>query len=392
MIILEHLSCREVSRHIHPRGKYGILWLDVMIKGDRIRESLETSNKRDAIQRAMDLLRTRNLRLNGHMKLSELRQKVYAQNKTKCAHYGKWVDSAFKKLIETIGDRDIAKVTVSHVEKFRLSLHEIVKQLGTGGCVPISGKTINYYLECIRSGFNYAIYNHWITENPFSNFIRATEEEKGAHPYTPKLANAIVKEGRALGNDFDKVILIQLYTGMRAGDAVKLQFQDVRFEDSCLTLRSWNTKKKRERVIPLNHECMEVLEYMRQHYEKPVPFTISQLDRNFRTIREKLGFEGVLEDFRATCNTWLKNYAKLPDSLCEIILGHGHDNNVNSRFYTGLIPEPAREAMEVLSVKLHEADEEVSVESKPTRRVLPSEKSTQAMNVSLSQSPEVEHA
>ena len=359
MNLFENLGSMKVAQHLRQRGPNRIYHLDMMFQGVRYRASLHTTDKRDATQRAVDHLikemdkNTGKVRVS--MKLSDLRQKVSEHNRSNGNHHGKVVDLAFRRLIEVLTDIEISQVGVEEVNKYRLALHNFSRTTKSGVEEKLSGKTINANMECVRSGFSYAVYNKWIKENPFSKFIRATEEVHAANPYKPALARAIVDEAARLGNDLDKVILLMLYTAMRASEAISLTFKDVDFEDATITLIAKHTKMKRKRIIPLNRECLESLRYMQAHYDKPVPFTLQQIEKMFREIREKLGFEGIFEDFRSTCNTWLKYHAKLPDSACEKILGHVYGNNVNTTYYTGFVPEEVRRAMEVLSDVLHSA-------------------------------------
>jgi integrase len=350
MILLDKLSSRNIAKHLHPRGKKRILWLDVMIDGDRIRESMKTNDKREATLRATEYLRRRRENQLRGMTLSELGVKFHDYNESKnSSGYTVNSDTVFRRLIDLVGDVELDDVDRPMVERFRIHSSKTSSRYGR----PLSGSTINTYMILMRSAFSYAVYNNWVSTNPFSRFIRSTAEEHAPNIFKPELMRKILLVSGRTAEDFDKLIELYLMTGMRRGELVKLEWSNVDYENRVISLRAATTKKKRDRTIPLNKRSIQILNYLQTRYDRPCPYSGDQIEYLFSKVRKEVGFNGKLHDLRKTCNSWLKAYAKLPDSYCELILGHRNPHNTNFTFYTGYIEDAVYEALEKLTEVLY---------------------------------------
>ena len=353
MNFITSLSTREISKHLHPRGKNGIYWLDITTHNKRIRATMETIDKRDALARAVRMLASMDDKSRPRMTLTVFRDQyleysgsIHSESRTK------FIARCFDRFISCVGDMELTKLTRSHIDEFDQKLSLEPTQHKQGRNIKLKGLTINGIVDALHAAFSYAIERDLIESDLFANFRRHEVEVHAANVYTPVLMRQIVDKALSLGNDFDKVIELYLYTGMRKEEGLKIDFKDIDFDSGILVIPARITKKKRDRVVPLNRRAMEIICYMKEKHGKLVPFTYRQMRTHFEHIRDKLKFRGNFHDVRKTTNSWLKLYARLNDSYCEMVLGHVNTRNMNNMFYTALLPDEVRKAMEVLATTL----------------------------------------
>ncbi len=356
MNYFEDLSSIIIADHLRQEGPHKFYYLDIMIKRDRIRKNLHTRDKRDAVQRATEIIRQRMLSKEKEtqskeptaMKLSGFKDKLLKTYLTGVSkgRAGK-ASLALTRLKDFLGDVDINDITVGMADEFRLKLYSDGVKDRDGVTTKLTARTINNNMEVLRACFNYAFKTgKWISSNPFKDYKKMTVEVHDPNPYLPETMRDIIEEARKIDEDFGATVEIYVYTGMRLSEGTKLTTNDVNFDHWTITLRASTTKMKRKRVVPLNSRCVDLLHHNCEKYGKPIPFTPRQVDELFAQVRDKLGFEGRFHDIRKTTNTYLKYYAGLDDSICEKILGHDTPNNTNSKIYTGFIEAPIFAAME----------------------------------------------
>lgn len=189
--------------------------------------------------------------------------------------------------------------------------------------------------------------------------------------YSPEEMRAIIREAGIILKDFDKVLELLLFTGLRLGEATQLQFQDINFRTGILRVPTCPTKTESARCIPLNNRCIEILNYMSKHYSKPLPFTREQIVYKFSQILMRLRLNGRLHDLRKTTCQWLTSYAKLGAADLTYMLGHGLIRSRRTRRNGALEVQRAREAVQKLEAFLNQPKAGISCSSTSSKvRVL----------------------
>lgn len=349
MNIINQITSREVRRHLQPRGKNKILHLNIMAGGRRIRESMHTPNLRDATQRAVALLSKFHEFAPSDMRLSKLLEEylkwAYTEN---TVFHTNGVKRTFLHFKEFVGDKKIGDITPKNVEDYVTSLASSVLDTVDGKPVKRSAHTLNNRLMAISAVFTYAVDKEWLERNPAAKVKRRKVLKRKANAYEPETMLKIINAARGRREDFEKIIEIYLFTGLRLGEGVQLQAKDVDFPKRMLTLSAEKTKTGVERTIPLNSRCLTLLKELIGKYGKPIPFPRRSIEEFFKDVREIVGFSGKFHDLRKSTNSWLKSYVGLGDSYCEMILGHAGHENVNTKHYTAAMPGVLEEAMEKL--------------------------------------------
>ncbi|MCK4817372.1 tyrosine-type recombinase/integrase, partial [bacterium] len=133
-----------------------------------------------------------------------------------------------------------------------------------------SKTTVNHYFTLLKSLFNYAIKQKYLSENPVKEIIPYTVDGK-RREYSPEEIERILvaadhiekiaRRGSVVQKYAKRIVLLLLYTGMRTEELLRLRWDNIK--DDKIVLKRTETKQKKEKVIPLTDGIREVLESMR---------------------------------------------------------------------------------------------------------------------------------
>jgi integrase len=252
--------------------------------------------------------------------------------------------SRLKELMQFFGDVELRKITPFMIEKFRKS------RLKIGN----SKSTCNRYIALLKKMLNLAEEENFLERNPAKKIKLYSERN-------------IFKE-RVLTKDEEKklietssehlkpILKIALYTGMRLGEILELQWTQVDFETR--TIKVEKTKNDRIRHIPINNLLFQELmrlknkngqtNYMFFNSETGKPITT--VKTGFNAACRRAGIEGLrFHDLRHTFASRLVA-AGIDIETVRSLLGHS-DIKMTMR-YTHSSSERKREAVEVLTQDL----------------------------------------
>ncbi len=283
------------------------------------------------------------------MKLSQLLEKFlvnsYAVNSRRHTNDIKYV---FTKFISFVGNKEMSDVSPQDIEEFKLDLCTRIGNAKKKPQVKLSPYRVNNCLMHVRAVFTFALRNGWLIKNPAANWTRLRVPKKLPNVYDPVLMRNIIKAAGARRKDFDKIIEIYLFSGLRLHEGISLRASDVDLVKKTLTVRAENSKTRCERQIPLNSRSGELLHYMIESCGRPVSLKDSTIEHLFADVRRRTSFHGTFHDLRKTFNSWLKSYAHLDAVYCERLLGHADHSGVNADRYTGTLEGITEAALEKL--------------------------------------------
>jgi len=221
------------------------------------------------------------------------------------------LNSSFKEFM----DFDIDKITPFQIEKWRN------RKLKEG----LSPTTINYYLNTLKGALSRAV--DWgVIEKHDLNKVKAIKKDNTVVRYLSiqeeaRLRKALrdrdeeIKQGRESANQFreargyelmpsltalrfadhvEPIVLLVMNTGMRKGEILSLEWEQVDLLNRNLTVTSENSKSKKSRHIPLNGEAFETLsEILKSTKNKKFVFE-SEPGIPFKDIKK--GFSAILKD------------------------------------------------------------------------------------------------
>jgi len=157
---------------------------------------------------------------------------------------------------------------------FKAELNMLLKDVGNVYLTELTSKLLLEYLrdrgkksiyvhsKCLRylkSVFNWAVQQQFLTENPCKNIKPIKIPEK--QPLFISKSDFQTLLDAIDNKDLKDIVIFAVNTGLRKGEIISLQWDQINFQDRYVILDNANhtTKSKRVRTIPLNITASEVL-------------------------------------------------------------------------------------------------------------------------------------
>ncbi len=154
-----------------------------------------------------------------------------------------------------------------------------------------------------------------------SNYAKKTGSKRPIEVFTTEEVNILINTAETVRIDFGKIYELCLLLGLRLSEAVRLQFSDVDFEGRVITVPASASKTYCARIVPIGERCLQLLCYMREHYERPVPYGDLVIQRNFVEVRRQTGIRGSFHTLRRTSFSWYSQNPSLSALHCRSVFG-----------------------------------------------------------------------
>jgi integrase len=329
-----------------------ILWMDFMYRGTRVRRSTGTQDKRLAEA------------ILGKVKAQIVEGKYFDKLEEQDRTFGEMMErylekrsilkapksrvrdgSALKHLLPVFGEKLLTEVTPKSLAAYKVQRR--IEGAATA--------TTNKELQLVRHAFNLAIREwEWCYANPMHKVSL-----EPPHNQVDRWLMAD-EEGRlfhASPTWLQEIITFALNTGMRQGEILALQWQDVDFYRGTLVVMK--SKNRERRTIPLNNIVFELLSEKRAAGGKdgPVfvtgrgnPLKVRYLARTFTKARNRAG----LTDFRFhdLRHTFASRLVQRGIDLYKVQRLLGHKTGLMTQRYAHHCPESLREGVKVLETPL----------------------------------------
>ena len=242
------------------------------------------------------------------------------------------------RLLAFLGDCALASITPEAARRYRDYKMETVK--------PASA---SIELRAIRAAFN------WAAEKPGVKYLYANPfRQKGLIPtpqgrtlppiFSPEEKTRFLESIK--DENHRRLFQFFLLTAARRSEAINLTWADIDLKGKQITFR--RTKTKRDRVIPINLELMQVILALDHSQPKPFNYGGYYVSHLFRRYLHKAGItrEISLHGLRHTCAS---DMVRAGVHLTKIQKFLGHTSVKTTEIYTHVLPEDLREVAEVLS-------------------------------------------
>ena len=272
------------------------------------------------------------------------------------------------ELIPRFGHRKLREITVDDIAKF-------VRTLESRG---LSSSTIENHLKPLSGTFRYAVRRGLISTNPVSQMTVDDRPEKRvrskAHEWTPEEIASIFTAAEVLATepnahaDYTSILRTAVYTGLRLGELLGLQWQDVDLDKGTIEIQRQFTKtgelaapktKAALRRIPIRPELVTLLKNEKEAafatgLAKPEDFVFPSrtggpklhrtIQRAWENVRDKakLSDELTFHDLRHAYASVAVSASADPIFLSKV-MGHT-DPAITMKVYTHLFDRPQREA------------------------------------------------
>ncbi|MCF8239765.1 MAG: tyrosine-type recombinase/integrase [Melioribacteraceae bacterium] len=223
----------------------------------------------------------------------------------KSAKYIKSIKLSFRQFENTIGNLPLSAIDVKTIDKF-ITITFTRAQKGA-----------HLYYRTLKAAFTKAVAWGYLAENPFKK-IKFPRIAK-SHPVfisTSEFELILSKTKEPILAD---LFTITFYTGMRQGELVNMKWDWIDFNNSTITTKiagSFQTKSKKERIIPMNKKVSEIIKALLGSSEKN--------DYVFTNEKgEKLNEDFVSKKFKKSVRA-----AKLNDEIHFHTLRHSFASNL----------------------------------------------------------------
>lgn len=291
-----------------------------------------------------------------------------------------YTDVATNYLIPQLGNVRLVDLRAHHLDRMYAAI-----TIGKRG-KPLSPSTIRRIHAVLRSALTTAVKRRLIPYNPAEHIELAPENPKRPKPWTPDQCQTFLT---ASGQDrLAALYQLMLVTGMRRGEAIGLRWEDVDFEERCLSVEQQITEvrgksvvgtpktKRGTRLVPLDKETVAALRRHREAQDRErgawgaawneagLVFTREDgtalrpefASRHFQGLTVKLGLPVIrLHDLRHT-NASLALDAGVDLKVVSERLGHSQIS-VTADLYTHVNPGVGRQAADQIAAALREPSE-----------------------------------
>jgi len=258
--------------------KNKIYWLDIRIKGKRVRRSLQTTKKLEAFYRFKE-------------KRDELVAEYGTGNKTRFDKFSKqyldWAQTTKPKVAEKERQRIerikeflkhegviyLEDITPHHAEKLKSELR--AKRL--------KKSTVNGWLQILRCMFYKAIdWEVYSKPNPMKK-VKFYRKEGRVRPLSKQEIEGVLKEARRISDSplspiqvcFYDLVILALNTGLRRSELLNLRWRDVNGYE--LDIKG---KGDKYRTVPINRDARKAIDRQPQSAE----FIFNVPNRNNATV------------------------------------------------------------------------------------------------------------
>jgi integrase len=250
----------------------------------------------------------------------------------------------------------ISKITINDIRGYR---DNIANQFSSG--------TVNNHLTMLRMAFDSALQQDILDKNPaklVKNLARKDKQER--RPFTPDELKALLAVAPP---DWTTAILIGLYTGLRLGDVIALQWEQVDLSEKTFTLVTQKTGRTVINPIatPLLRHLIKlepgrsktgaICAGLRIKDTKNLSNVFNALlaeaglveKKNYRTYKangKRRQYAGLsFHSLRHTTTSMLKNSGATSAVAGDVV---GHDSEAMQRNYTKIDVETKRKALDKL--------------------------------------------
>ncbi|GMW01804.1 MAG: hypothetical protein AMXMBFR84_29410 [Candidatus Hydrogenedentota bacterium] len=228
---------------------------------------------------------------------------------------------------------------------------------------PITKRTVNIEVSSLKTALNKAVKWGLLVSNPLQGIEKLKEDDsKVIRALTQDEARELLT---AADEWFKPILLVAMYTGLREGELIHLQWDDVDFDQRVIRIRrkaGWNPKSSgrniREREIAIPSDLISFLKSYKKTHKNPNDEWVfhmrdgsqlrSGLRKNLMRLTKRLGFAEVTQ-FHALRHTYATHLiAACKDvTVAKELLGHV-DIRTTMR-YTDVTADRKRQAVELLS-------------------------------------------
>ena len=269
-----------------------------------------------------------------------------------------------------LGTKSIPELTIHDIDKLRAKLEKSGK----------SPQTVKHILTLIKRLLNFALRKGYVESIPgILHITMPTVDNKVTENLTPEQAQKLLQ---ALDEEPDQVqaslVRLALFTGMRRGALLNLQWTDLDFDRGFITLRGDVAKKQKTETIPMNDQARAILNDLPR---TPSPYVFpgryddkprGNITPMLKRVREKAGLPDTfrpLHGLRHSFASWLASSGQV--SMYELQKLLTHSSPQMTQRYAHLHDDALRKASDVAGALFSQVMERDEAPVEPPIKIQP---------------------
>lgn len=208
----------------------------------------------------------------------------------------------------------------------------------------LSNRSANHTIRIVKTFLNYCVKSKLLRENPLANMPRYSVDIKQPRFLTQKEVIALLQASK--DGPIEHMIAMAIYTGMRLGEIMALDWKDINFKDNMISVNI--SKTKRFRTIPLHKDLKAVLALKRKASGAFFEGSLRTLEWEFTKLKRVLKLPHFrFHDLRHTfASLLIKNGVDIY-TVSKLL---GHQNVTTTQIYTHLYTDHVKEALGRLEI------------------------------------------
>lgn len=327
---------KEESSNMGLYKRNGIYWFSIMHHGRRIQESLETDNRKLAekiyAKKVTDIVEGRHFEgaISKRTGFDDMVEKYLSE------HAHSRDEHTVKQLGKVFNGYTLSEISTRMVAEYRTRRLQKVKPA-----------TVYQELALLRRMFNVAIREwEWLKDNPVSRLSFSVGNRNARDRWLTPEEESVLLECATNPHWLRTLLIVALNTGMRQGEILNLNWQDVDLsKKTILVVKSKNGQK---RSIPMNATVCQALKEVKVRgiSGRVFPIAIRSLRVAYEKTLGKAGIENFrFHDLRHTFATRLVQNGVDLYKVKELL---GHKTLAMTTRYAHHYPESLRASVEVL--------------------------------------------
>lgn len=316
----------------------GRWWICFYENGRKIQRSLKTKSKiqakylKNEIENRLSSGET--LFLNKKIDVNEAFAEFRQYRQSRISRKAQAADHyRIKKFIADAGIRFLSDISQQNL---RAHLDERIAD--------ISKQTANHTIRAVKTFLNFCVKNKYLKENPISGFGMYAIDKKAPRFLDEGEIQQLLTAAR--GSSIEIVILTAIFTGMRLGEILRMDWQDIDLDGGVIHIPI--SKSKRFRNVPMHPVLREsLLEH--KNAGQDMKFNENFVGFQFKQIRKK---SGILRHFRFhdLRHTFASLLVKRGVDIYRVSKLLGHTSIKTTEIYAHLRDEDLKTAVNVVQI------------------------------------------
>lgn len=229
--------------------------------------------------------------------------------------------SFLKALVEFFGKQRIREITAVDLERYRTQRLRTPTKRGVRSIT-----SVNKELGLLRAVFNWSKRRGFLSTNPFDNaesLISPADEVKRDRLITKEEEERLLAVCIGEREHLRACIIAATDTGLRKNEMLTLKWEDVFLSERLISLKAFNSKTAKARVVPITERLANELQRLRNGApDDALVFTCGDIKRSFKTACRLANIQDLhWHDLRHVFASRLAS-ENLPISIVSSLLGH----------------------------------------------------------------------